>query len=99
MGLASYYGQQFHGKATASGVPFDMHAMVAAHPTYPFGTLVRVTNLQNRRSVRVRRCSAGGPPESSIDGPGSACYKPHSYPTCDVAHPHRRNVTARFPLI
>jgi rare lipoprotein A len=53
-GLASYYGQAFHGRRSASGVRFDMNAMVAAHPSYPFGTLVRVTNLRNGRSVRVR---------------------------------------------
>ena len=53
-GLASYYGAAFHGKITASGRPFDMNAMVAAHPSYPFGTLLRVTNLNNGRSVQVR---------------------------------------------
>ena len=52
-GLASYYAEDFHGKPTASGRPFDMHAMVAAHPSYPFGTLLRVTNLANGRSVQV----------------------------------------------
>ena len=41
------HGKEFHGKTTASGIRFDMNAMVAAHPTYPFGTLVRVTNLAN----------------------------------------------------
>lgn len=61
-GLASYYGQGFNGKVTASGAPFDMHAMVAAHPSYPFGTIVRVTNLQNRRSVRVRIVDRGPAP-------------------------------------
>jgi rare lipoprotein A len=63
-GLASYYGKGFDGKTTASGVRFDMRAMVAAHPTLPFGTLVRVTNLQNGRSARVRivdRGPAAGP--------------------------------------
>ena len=53
-GLASYYGAQFHGKTTASGRPFDMNALVAAHPRFPFGTLVRVTNLANGRTVDVR---------------------------------------------
>jgi rare lipoprotein A len=53
-GLASYYGQDFHGKIMASGSPFDMNAMIAAHPRYPFGTLLRVTNLTNGRSVMVR---------------------------------------------
>jgi rare lipoprotein A len=53
-GLASYYGAAFHGKITASGRPFDMNALVAAHPSYPFGTLLRVTNLNNGRTVQVR---------------------------------------------
>jgi rare lipoprotein A len=63
-GLASWYGEGFHGRLMASGGRFDMHAMVAAHPTYPFGTLVRITNLANRRQVRVRildRGPAAGP--------------------------------------
>jgi rare lipoprotein A len=53
-GLASYYGKAFHGKVTASGRRFDMDALVAAHPSYPFGTLLRVTNLDNGRTVQVR---------------------------------------------
>jgi rare lipoprotein A len=68
-GLASYYGQAFHGKTTASGVPFDMDAMVAAHPAYPFGTVVRVTNLANGRSVQVRivdRGPASGPRKDGV---------------------------------
>src|SRR5688500_4129830 len=58
-GLASYYGPGFHGKRTASGARFDMNAMVAAHPTYPFGTIVRVTNLGNGRSATVRILDRG----------------------------------------
>jgi rare lipoprotein A len=58
-GVASYYGKEFHGKITASGKPFDMNAMVAAHPSYPFGTLLRVTNLANGRSVQVRILDRG----------------------------------------
>jgi rare lipoprotein A len=63
-GLASYYGRGFDGKVTASGVRFDAQSMVAAHPTYPFGTVLRVTNLRNHRSVGVRivdRGPASGP--------------------------------------
>lgn len=67
-GLASYYGQEFHGKMAASGVRFDMNAMVAAHPSYPFGTLVRVTNLRNGRSVRVRIQDRGPAPRPRADG-------------------------------
>jgi rare lipoprotein A len=58
-GLASYYGPGFEGKTTASGISFDKTAMVAAHPTYPFGTVVRVTNLANQRRVLVRVVDRG----------------------------------------
>ena len=58
-GLASYYAKALDGKKTASGVPFDNDALVAAHPTYPFGTLVRVTNLRNSQSVDVRIIDRG----------------------------------------
>ena len=53
VGLASYYGKRFHGRTTASGVRFDMHKPVAAHPSYPFGTRLRVTNLSNLRKIVV----------------------------------------------
>ncbi|MGI8944421.1 MAG: septal ring lytic transglycosylase RlpA family protein [Qipengyuania sp.] len=53
-GVASYYGRQFHGRRTASGERFDMHAMTAAHRTLPFGSVVRVTNPRNGRWVDVR---------------------------------------------
>lgn len=54
VGTASWYGQYFEGKPTASGEPYDMHDLTAAHPTLPLGTFVRVTNLRNGRSVIVR---------------------------------------------
>jgi rare lipoprotein A len=53
-GLASFYGIRFHGKKTNSGEIFNKNEMVAAHPTYPFGTIVRVTNLDNNDTVQVR---------------------------------------------
>jgi rare lipoprotein A len=53
-GVASWYGRQHHGKRTASGEAYDMNALTAAHRTLPIGTLVRVTNLENGRSVDVR---------------------------------------------
>ncbi|HTY07708.1 MAG TPA: septal ring lytic transglycosylase RlpA family protein [Candidatus Edwardsbacteria bacterium] len=53
-GLASYYGKEFHGRRTASGETFDMHALTAAHRTLPFGTVVKVTNDANGKSVQVR---------------------------------------------
>jgi rare lipoprotein A len=53
-GTASYYGAKHHGKKTASGEPFNQHAMTAAHRRLPFGTRVQVTNLANDKSVVVR---------------------------------------------
>jgi rare lipoprotein A len=67
-GLASYYGKEFHGRMTASGVRFDMNAMVAAHPSYPFGTRLRVTNLANNRSTTVRIIDRG--PTSQLRAQG-----------------------------
>ena len=54
VGIASWYGQRYHGRQTASGERFDMHALTAAHPSLPFGTRVRVENLENGRSVVLR---------------------------------------------
>jgi rare lipoprotein A len=53
-GIASWYGPDFHGKSTASGEIFDQNALTAAHKTLPMPTIVRVTNLQNGRSIEVR---------------------------------------------
>src|SRR3954471_23255116 len=52
-GLASWYGPGFYGRRTASGVVYTGTALTAAHPSLPFGTLVRVTNLANGRTVVV----------------------------------------------
>lgn len=52
-GVASWYGGQFHGRRTSSGTVYDMHEFTAAHRTLPLPTLVRVTNLDNGRSVVV----------------------------------------------
>lgn len=53
-GDASYYGNRHHGKRTASGEPFNQAALTAAHRQLPFGTRVKVTNLDNDKSVIVR---------------------------------------------
>jgi rare lipoprotein A len=53
-GLASWYGEQFHGRPTSSGEPYDMNAMTGAHRTLPIPAYVRVTNLANGSSVIVR---------------------------------------------
>jgi len=53
-GVASYYADDYHGKQTSNGEVFDMNDLTAAHRTFPFGTKVRVTNLENKKSVVVR---------------------------------------------
>lgn len=54
VGKASYYADQYQGRPTASGETYDMYAMTAAHPSLPFGTPLRVTNVRNGNSVVVR---------------------------------------------
>jgi rare lipoprotein A len=53
-GKASFYANQFHGRKTANGETFNMDKLTAAHPSLPFGTWVRVTNLRNGKDVIVR---------------------------------------------
>jgi rare lipoprotein A len=53
-GVASWYGGKFHGRLTSSGEVFDTNDMTAAHRTLPFGTLVKVTNLDNGKSAVVK---------------------------------------------
>jgi rare lipoprotein A len=54
VGIASWYGHPYHGRRTASGEIYNMYGMTAAHRTLPFGTQVRVHNLENGRDVAVR---------------------------------------------
>jgi rare lipoprotein A len=53
-GRASYYGEEFHGRRTASGEKFDINKYTAAHRTLPFGTKVKVTNLMNGKAVILK---------------------------------------------
>lgn len=53
-GIASWYGHDFHGKLTANGEQYNMDALTAAHRTLPLPTIVRVTNLENGKSLRLR---------------------------------------------
>ena len=53
-GIASYYAHDFHGRRPANGEQYDMHALTAAHKSLPFGSVVRVVNLENNRSTEVR---------------------------------------------
>src|SRR5574337_1193444 len=59
-GLASWYGPRFHGRMTANGEIFDMNARTAAHPTLPFGSLVRVVDLKTG-SAQIVRINDRGP--------------------------------------
>ena len=58
-GLASFYSRWFEGRPTAGGETFHNHEMVAAHPTYPLGTILRVTRLEKPTSVVVRVSDRG----------------------------------------
>jgi rare lipoprotein A len=58
-GVASWYGGVFNGRKTASGETYDMFAMTACHPTLPFGSIVRVVDVHNHRSVVVRITDRG----------------------------------------
>lgn len=53
-GIASYYADKYHGKLTANGEIFNMYDLTAAHKTYPFETIVRITNLSNGKTVKLR---------------------------------------------
>lgn len=67
-GQATWYGAELQGAATASGEPFDMNGLTAAHPTLPLGSSARVTNLANGRQVVVRINDRGpGRPGVMID--------------------------------
>jgi rare lipoprotein A len=54
IGIASWYGREFHGRNTSNGEIYNMYSLTAAHPTLPFDTLVRVTNLENGKGVELR---------------------------------------------
>jgi len=53
-GLASFYSTEFHGRSTSSGETFDMFDLTAAHNILPLGSIVKITNLENHKSVVVR---------------------------------------------
>jgi rare lipoprotein A len=65
-GLASWYGSQLHGKATASGEPMDRQRLTAAHRTLPFGTVLEVTNKKNGRRVMVTVNDRGPGPDNRV---------------------------------
>ncbi|MBT9330662.1 septal ring lytic transglycosylase RlpA family protein [Paracidobacterium acidisoli] len=66
IGRASWYGRFFQGRTTASGEVYDMNELTCAHRTLPLGSLVRVTNLRNHKSVVVRVNDRGPLPENRV---------------------------------
>ncbi len=66
IGTASWYGQAFEGKQSASGEPYEMYELTAAHRTLPMGSWVKVTNLRNHLWVLVRINDRGPVPEDRI---------------------------------
>ena len=66
IGRASWYGKYFQGRQTASGESYDMNSMTCAHRSLPLGTLLKVTNLRNHRTVVVRVNDRGPVPESRV---------------------------------
>jgi rare lipoprotein A len=66
LGVASWYGRFFQGKTTASGQPFDEYAMTCAHRSLPLGSVLRVTNLRNHKSVVVLVNDRGPVPEDRV---------------------------------
>ncbi len=84
IGLASWYGSGFHGRRTASGEKFDTTSLTVAHPTLPMPSYVRVTNLQNGRSI-VARVNDRGP------------FSPTAWWTCRPASPRCSISSAAAP--
>jgi rare lipoprotein A len=66
LGVASWYGKFFQGRTTASGEPYDENQLTCAHRTLPLGSVLRVTNLRNNRSVIVTVNDRGPVPESRV---------------------------------
>lgn len=88
VGIASYYAEDFHGKLTANGETYDMYGLTAAHRTLPLNTIIRVTNLDNDRSIilrindrgpfvkgRILDCSYGAAVKLGFMGKGTARVK------------------------
>lgn len=65
-GTASWYGQELQGHSTASGESFNMYDLTCAHRSLPLGSIVRVTNLRNRKSIVLRVNDRGPVPEDRI---------------------------------
>ena len=80
----SYYGEYHHGKKTASGEIFNMHKMTCASPVLPFNTKVKITNLNNNKSVVVR-VNDRGPFAMDNNGKALRPLRPHSKRAFDLS--------------
>lgn len=100
VGIASWYGHPFHGRATASGEIYDMEKMTAAHRTLALGTVVRVQNLTNKETVEVRINDRGPFVHDRIIDLSHAAAQAISMPGIAnvrleiISTPHRRAVEA-----
>src|SRR5690349_18947634 len=100
VGMASWYGHPFHGRATASGEIYDMEKMTAAHRTLALGTVVRVQNLTNKETVEVRINDRGPYVQDRIIDLSHAAAQAISMPGIAnvrleiISTPHRRAVLA-----
>ncbi len=65
-GVASWYGKKFHGRKTATGEIYNMHALTAAHRTAKLGSYVKITNLHNGKSINTRINDRGPVPKNRI---------------------------------
>lgn len=87
-GISSFYAEDFHGKLTANGEVYDMYGLTAAHKTLPLNTIIRVTNLENGKSLilrindrgpyvkgRILDCSYGAALKLGFVGQGTAKVK------------------------
>lgn len=107
VGYASWYGKDFHGRPTANGEKYDMYGMTAAHKLLPFNTKVRVTNLENGKSIVVRINDRGpfvksriidltytGAEKIGMIGPGTAKVRVESL--SEVPHTPKGELAGRF---
>jgi len=98
-GVASWYGRDFHGKLTANGEEYDIHALSAAHKTLPLPTLVRVTNLENGRSIVVRVNDRGPFVKSRIIDLSYAGAKALGYDQQGTTHVRVQALDARSSFV
>ena len=100
-GVSSWYGPNFHGKLTANGEIFDMYGTTAAHKTLPLNSIVRVTNLENNKSIilkindrgpyvgdRILDCSYGAAKKLGFDKAGTTSVEIRIIETGDGEYMH-----------